>query len=418
MTARGPARRLVWAVVLCSLVVKLAGVAYMQRYLAWNLVAPDTRDQYRPLAVSLVEGRGYQFHGDHADATRIAPGFPVFLAAIYGVAGPDAPTWLIGAINAVLRTLTTIVVFALASRAFGGWAAWWAAVVHALDPWEAFWTAFVLKESLAVLLSVFAMLAVASALESPTFIRGIAAGVAIAVAALTRYASLGLAGAAIALVVWRRHALRSGGAVRLAVTLAAGLVIGLAPWLVRNAGVYGRPMLYLHSGYAFYVSNGPGTERVRDTSGYAGSSAIDASASADVARRHPGPVERDAAYLAAATAHAASHPLETALTAGARLANMWRPTFAGASAINVLVLGGSHVVLLIAAVVGWRVDWKHGGDAPARAVVYAAVGFYLLLHLLFWSEIRYRQYVTPFLAMFAGVAADAAWRRWSRSAIA
>ena len=59
MTARGPARRLVWAVMLCSLVVKLAGVAYMQRYLAWNLVAPDTRDQYRPLAISLVEGRGY-----------------------------------------------------------------------------------------------------------------------------------------------------------------------------------------------------------------------------------------------------------------------------------------------------------------------------------------------------------------------
>lgn len=410
-----PQRLVICVAFACSLAVKLAGVAYMNRYLAWNLMAPDTQDQYRVLALNLLEHRGYQFNDDYRDATRIAPGFPLYLAAVYKLAGLQAPTWLFGVFNAVSRAVVTCLILALAFRAFGAWPALLAASIHALDPWEAFWTPFVLKESLAVLLSVVAVCAVAWMLESGRSTHAAVAGVAIALAALTRYATLGWFGVALGLLVLCAAAghLSAKSAARLAVAMTVGLLLGLSPWLMRNRQVFGKPLLYTQPGYAFYVSNGPGTERVRDTSGYSGWSTIDEASAREIARRHPDASARDAALFRSAVVHAVSNPVGTATTIGARLVNMWRPTFVGASTANVLVLGVPFCALLLAALAGAALDWKRreGSRVPARLAIYGAVGFYVVLHLIFWSEIRYRQYVTPFLSIFAGVAAAAACRR-------
>ena len=54
--------------------------------------------------------------------------------------------------------------------------------------------------------------------------------------------------------------------------------------------------------------------------------------------------------------------------------------------------------------------------------LHAAVAFYLLLHAAYWAEIRYRQYVTPLLAVFAGYAIariSAGWQpAWAMSTAA
>src|SRR5262245_66055803 len=63
-----------------SLTVKLAGVAHMNRNLGWNLVAPDARDSYIPLARDLAQDKGYQLEGNHPAATKLAPVYPLFLA--------------------------------------------------------------------------------------------------------------------------------------------------------------------------------------------------------------------------------------------------------------------------------------------------------------------------------------------------
>src|SRR5262245_20850604 len=116
-----------------SLAVKLAGVAYMNRNLGWNLVAPDARDVYIPLAKALAQGKAYQLDGSHLAATKLAPVYPLFLAAVYRVAGFDVPTWVFGVLNALMRASTTLLVFALAAWAFGDRAGVAAGVIHAID---------------------------------------------------------------------------------------------------------------------------------------------------------------------------------------------------------------------------------------------------------------------------------------------
>ena len=386
----------------------------MNRYLSWNLMAPDTLGVYRPLALSVMDGKGYQLDGDRVGATRVAPGFPLYLAAVYRAFGSDVSVWRLGVLNALMRVAVTALVYVLALRVFGAAAAWCAAIVHAIDPWEAFWCAFVLKESLAVLLSIAAIALVARAFATRSWPFALASGFAIGIASLARYASLGLFPWTLllfALAAWRSTLDRRLLA-RLAVAATIGLVAALAPWLARNRVVLGAPIVDTQPGYYLYVSNGPGTEKNPDTWGYSGLSTADQNNARAIAAGRAGAIDRDTAFFAATLRHVAAHPLQAAGVAAARFLNMWRPTFAGASIANRVVLGGFFVLFAVAAIVGCVI-----GVRPTAArrrddafALYWFVLFYVVLHAAFWSEIRYRQYATPLLAVFAGAAIASAGR--------
>src|SRR5207249_150001 len=176
----------------------------------------------------------------------------------YRVFGDESPVWGIGALNALMRAVMTCLVYVLALRAFGPTVALMAAAIHAVDPWEAFWSAFVLKESLAVLLSIVAIMLVAQTLQSRSSGAGVAAGIAIAIASLTRYATLGLFVWTLVLFAWCawRGIIDAKSAGRIAGAVTLGLIIGLSPWLLRNRSVLGAPIVYAQPGYYFYVSNG------------------------------------------------------------------------------------------------------------------------------------------------------------------
>src|SRR5262245_1352389 len=396
-----------------SLTVKLAGVAYMNRNLGWNLVAPDARDSYVPLAKDLAQGKGYQLEGNHPAATKLAPGYPVFLAAVYRIGGFDVPTWVFGVLNAVMRAATTLLVFALAARAFGERAGAVAALIHAVDPWEAFWTAFVLKESLAVLLAIAAIYLSVRSLEQPTWVRGTFAGAAIGLASLTRFATLGLFFMLLALLAVgaTRGSIPGRSALRLAAAATVGVVLALSPWLARSMSLFGGPFLYTQAGSYFFVSNGPGAERAPDTQGYSGLSTGDLKNAPAVHRRKRPYAAREAELARLTFTHVATHPLVFARLVAARVVKLWRPTFAGSSWSNLIVLGLPYCVMLAAAIAGLAMGIRHP-PSPAQEVLYWTVGFYVLLHAMFWSEIRYRQYVTPLLSAFAGYAAVALYDRF------
>ena len=404
-----------------SLLAKLGGVAYMNRYLAWNLMAPDTVGSYRPLAISVLAGDGYQLAGDHARATKVAPGFPLYLAGIYKLFGADVPIWWLGVLNALMRAGVTLLVFLLAARAFGPLAGAAAGLIHALDPWEAFWTAFVLKESLAVLLSVLAVLLIVRALDRPTWLRGTLAGLILAAASLTRFATLGLFPWTMLLlaVCGLRGLVPGRSAVRLAGAVTLGVLVGIAPWVARNYLVMGRLTVHTRAEFYFFVSNGPGAERGPDTSGYAGFSGGDLKEIPNLVPRGT-PRAKWHATLAEKTAeHLLTHPALAGRLVLSRFINLWRPTFAGSSLSNQALLGVPYCVMMCAAVIGLvlGIGRPRVWPSPAvpasptagrdRLVLYWAVSFYVVLHLLFWSEIRYRQYITPFLAAFAGCAVAA-----------
>ena len=404
------ARRLI-VLFLLSFAFKVAGVGYLTATHGSELDPPDTRNLYAPLAHGLLAGEGYHLAGDYRDATRVPPVFPLYLAAVHGLLGSDVPALGIGILNSVFRGWTTLLVYLLGRRLFGEETGLAAGLLHACDPWEAFWAAFPLKESLAVFLFVLTVWWLLRTLDHPSWARGFLAGAGLGVASLARYATLGFYPFAVMLLAGRVHrsGLTLGAATRLAAIFTLGTLASLCPWLARNQRLFGEPVISTHlAGRYFYVANGPGVVQAPDTSGYSGRALPDAAFIREMERSAEGPAAREWAFFRQTIRHLAIDPAAVAALLRTKLVNQWRPTFEGASLANQVVLGGSYAAFMMLSIAGLALSWKR---RSGLALPLAVVAFYLLTHLLFFAEIRYRQYLTPFLALFAGQTLAAGWKR-------
>jgi hypothetical protein len=121
---------------------------------------------------------------------------------------------------------------------------------------------------------------------------------------------------------------------------------------------------------------------------------------AEADREQP-PWEREGSLFRRTLGHILTHPGELAERVGARVMNTWRPTFAGGSARNWVVLGVPYCLLLALSLAGIAVvAWRRVPCPALAAATIALIG----MHLVFWGEIRNRQYMMPLLYAFGGAA--------------
>lgn len=174
-----------------------------------------------------------------------APGYPAFLAAIYGIFGRrDVPVMFVqAALDMLTCSVAALIAARLApaeSRRRAGISALWLA---ALCPFTANYTAVILTETLTAFLTAVAVLVLCGALSErdsgarrtscdPWFLAGIVVGLAALVRPET---PLLLISTGLFLAVkWRRlenwKKLARAGAL-----MGAGLVLPLVPWAARNA---------------------------------------------------------------------------------------------------------------------------------------------------------------------------------------
>ena len=228
---------------------------------------------YLELAHNLLDAHTYGLLSQgHLLATDARPpGYPIFIAAVELVAGRSATALFVA--QAVLDVATCFLIAALAARLApqSSCSRVWAAALWlaALCPFVANYTAVPLTEVLAVSLSAATLLLLVRAwqreesapgLSDPARRDWLVAGVAAGLATLVRAESPLLmvsAGAAIGLAcAKRRQWLRI---IRTGVWLAAGLLLPLLPWGLRNVVTLGRMQL-LAGRYAQmsgeYVSRG------------------------------------------------------------------------------------------------------------------------------------------------------------------
>jgi 4-amino-4-deoxy-L-arabinose transferase-like glycosyltransferase len=172
------------------------------------------------------------------------PVYPIFLAAVIA---EEKPNWFLEksynferikrAQLAVELLLLAPLVYLLARRFGGRWAAVGALALALLWPITAVYFAAVLTELLAMLLSTAAIALLVLA-ERPR-LRFFAVGLIIGVGALLRFDTLLLgAGVPVALYLglrgWRERTIGAG-------LVVAGVVLGLLPWAVRNQIRFGAP---------------------------------------------------------------------------------------------------------------------------------------------------------------------------------
>ena len=202
---------------------------------------PLTGDEltYMRCADNILSGRGFVTPGFGLDLRLfLPPAYPVFLIPFRAAFDAGALPHAVGVVQALLGLATAALVYLTARRLGGRLAGGAAALAVLFHPYLAFFSSRVLTETLAIF---FFALFLSLYLDRDAGPRRLgAAGVVIALAALTRpiFLYLGIL-ACVCLLFrsrdepWRKRLIN-------AAALAAALVVALAPWTARNYALSGR----------------------------------------------------------------------------------------------------------------------------------------------------------------------------------
>ena len=385
---RTPPRTLAIVMVLAGggLAIRLVAAVLVERARpAGKLCLFDDTAIYWRLAEAIRLGRPYEVdqYGEMHRALR-TPGYPLFLAACQVLFGASAP---IGArlVQAALDAACVPMVFAITRRALPGCRDRVAVVAAALAAFEPYWvglSALLLSEAVFVplmLLMLWGMAALWDEGESPRGRALVALGTGLAAgASVLVKPSWALAVPAV-LIAWM-VARRDGRAFRGAAIVCLGVVMAMAPWWVRNAGLYGTFVpTAVWAGASLYDGLNPSAD---------GSSDMRFLASPEFARL--GEVEQDQAFRDRALAFARDHPGRVARLAAIKAGRFWSPWPNAkefrATATN---LASAAVTVPLFALLALGA-WRHRRNARALVLLAGPLLYFFALHLIFVSSIRYR----------------------------
>lgn len=250
---RDPTRRLLLPAILA--VALLARLGFAAWVVGLDAMTDGDEADYHAIATSIAAGDGFA-SANGVPTARRPPAYPVFLAGVYGIAGPSRVVARL--LQVAMGVAIVALVFLLARRLFDERTALLAAALAAVNPFLTFISGYLLTENLYTLFLLGALVAApapsAAVRSTPRLLTG--AGL-LALAALTRPAALPLAlwiGASIALFAPGRWTVR----VRAAALAAVVFVALIMPWMIRNASTFGGWVgLTTHGGVTFLQGNNP-----------------------------------------------------------------------------------------------------------------------------------------------------------------
>ena len=185
-----------------------------------------------------------------------APLYPYFLAIVKLAVGKSL--WSIRIVQITLGSVSCGILFLAGKRFFSRGAGIAAGIILALYPPAIFFDGCIQKANLGLLWIVLLLLALARAVERPSFARWLAAGAALGLLMLTREETILLVPV---IAVWILVALRArprSSRARSVGGWCAGLVLVLVPVASRNYAVGGEFVLTTsQAGSNFYIGNNP-----------------------------------------------------------------------------------------------------------------------------------------------------------------
>jgi len=199
----------------------------------------EWNDGYDALAKNLISGDGYSLDGIHPTALRM-PLYPLLLASILKVVGPNTYIPCVFLIQSLLSALTALICYYLGSRLFDRTSGVIAGLIYALHPSAVIYVARCTTEPLFFFIIALSSLLLVEALDRPKAWTLALAGVCFGLSYLVRpVAILIIPFAALFLRLLHDHK----GATKLALLAFLVSLVPLAPWTARNIAASKAPVL-------------------------------------------------------------------------------------------------------------------------------------------------------------------------------
>jgi len=375
-----------------------------------ELEFPDER-QYWLMASSFADGDGLRDEFGFR-ATRM-PLYPVLLSPCTqwpsGMLLAAAGQALIGALGAVLAALLAVQVCRLNATPMDttsihrrcSIAAWTAGLLVAFDPFQVFFSALFLTETIYTTLTLllwWVTMPLVTADKPPGWARWVMVGLIAAACVYTRESAVGL----IAVLCLFLIVQGKGPRRRIIGSLIVGAVVVMAlwPWASRNKDVIGeRQWLTTRGGISLYDGVGPQAD---------GSSNL-----ADVQRSGPAANLSEAEwnrYFWNESIHSIrAEPGRILRLAGVKVARLWNPlpnveTYQ--SSLVHTVSAAWNIPIFALALAGGMILVQRGKGRGRRLTVFLLLPalYATVLHAIFVGSVRYRLPVMPMLEILAAVA--------------
>jgi len=224
-----------------------------------NALMADT-DSYRMLAANVTQCGvyGYEVTDRATGQTSVRPTafrpplYPLLLACVGAGTGTDP--YGVVVLHLVIGVATVALVYLLSQQWRLGGGSLFAAVLVACDPILLNQSTLVMTETLATFLAVVAMMSLSRLTDKPTAGPAAVAGGVLALASLCRPTFLPWLALTVVILVFAPSLRQSRWKPVIALVLGAAAV--LSPWVVRNYVVLGRPIIATtHGGYTLLLGN-------------------------------------------------------------------------------------------------------------------------------------------------------------------
>ena len=421
---RSPSKHLA-LVLLVAFAVRLGAVGWWQHRTAGQFVFGDSGG-YWSLARAIATGKPYQ-NGPESRILR-TPGYPILLAPIFLVDGREPSLFWGRALSAVFGTLAVAGVWGLARIVFGETAErrvpgsgfrvqgfgftsppMLAAWIAALYPGAIATSMLLLSEAPfcpVMLLHLILWVAAwkASSLGRASVL-GFPAGLAAGAATLIRPSWLLFT--PFALAVGLAFGKPRSRHLAVGLSMIAGLVVMMTPWVIRNARVSGHFVpTTLQVGASLYDGLNPTATGASDMRFVPAMTLAERNAPSDAVEMLE--YRLDHRMRNEAIAWARQHPsrvVQLAAIKFVRIWNIWPNEATLSSRTTRLVIAVSYVPVMLLALVGaWRTVRR---GWPYLLCCLPAV-YFTLLHMIFVGSIRYRQpAMLALVVLAAGVVAGA-----------
>jgi 4-amino-4-deoxy-L-arabinose transferase-like glycosyltransferase len=398
-----------WVVIGIGLLVRLALLSQM--------VGVDTEiideQHYRQLAENVLAGHGFGWGAGQPTSIR-PPLYPGLLALTWAIAG-HVDLQAVRLLQICLALLTTGLVYALGSRAFGPAVGRWAAAVFWLYPSLVFFNLVILTETLFTLLLVAFLYATVRLFQTLNPGLALVSGLVLGAAALTRSVLWPLPILLCPLLLltlqtsWRRRT-------ALTLIVLAGYVSVVAPWAVRNTRVQGvLTIVDTMGGLNLRMGNYEFTpdDRMWDAVAIEGTKSWSYSLLQEMPGASLTEGQKEKWAQRKAVEYMQEHPWETLRRSTIKFSDFWgleREFVAGVRqelydpprwfvVLASLATGAAYPVVIILAVLGlWTVSPR---DFRYQIVLLLPVVMIMGVHTIVFGHSRYHLPLVPILAVYA-----------------
>ncbi len=365
-------------------------------------ISSDATD-YIEIAKNLNTGNGFSIAGK--PTTRRPPMDAFFMAFLMQWMPFPLGVYLV---QAFLSSLSCVLLYFLGRELFDSKTGFLAGIFFAVDYMSARQTLSLLPELLFVFFLLLAVYFVVHAKKERSlaslFLSGLFAGLSLLTKdSLTFYFPLVAVWILSWRETWKRRIVNAG-------TFVLGVLILVAPWIVRNCQLEKNLVLItVSSGHTLYLGNNP-TVNMKMT-GQDWGLGLDTELPQDPLAPPLFSVAADRFYMKKGLEFIKEDPKRFLVFMAQKSINMWRPYRTDSPVLAKLLIVITYVPVLLLGLYGLFGTFKRWPDFLPIPML---MGYLTLIHAVTVSSVRYRFPIMPFFMIFAAYAVFTFWRQNSK----